>query len=161
MATARKKPEDKLKLGRPTKYSEEFAALVCERVATHTCGLKRMCAMYDDLPAQSTINLWRFQHPTFSEQYAQAKMIQADLLAEECLEIADEDCGDIKYDKDGNETCNSEFVARSRVRIDTRKWLAAKLLPKQYGDKNKEEDKDEAKSLLEKIISGEIKLKHD
>ncbi|WP_367379929.1 hypothetical protein [Legionella quinlivanii] len=29
--------------------------------------------------------------------------------------------------------CNSEFIARSRLRINTRKWLASKLAPKIYG----------------------------
>jgi hypothetical protein len=86
-------------------------------------------------------------------------MQQADLLAEECLEISDDAHDDIKYDKDGNETCNTEFVARARLRIDTRKWLAAKLLPKQYGDAKKEENTKEDKSVLEKILSGELKVK--
>jgi hypothetical protein len=31
--------------------------------------------------------------------------------------------------------CNSEFIARSRLRIDTLKWLASKLVPRLYGDK--------------------------
>lgn len=141
----------KAKVGRPSDYNETIAALVCQRVATHTCGLKKMCAMYDDLPVQSTINLWRYKHPEFSEQYAQAKMAQADLLAEECLEIADDDSKDIKIDADGFETCNTEFIARSRLRIDTRKWLAAKLLPKQYG-KGPEENKTASESLVEKLI---------
>ena len=30
---------------------------------------------------------------------------------------------------------NSEYVQRSRIRIDTRKWIASKLKPKKYGDK--------------------------
>ena len=137
--------------GRPTDYNDEIAALICERVATNTCGLQKMCAMYDDLPVQSTINLWRYKHPEFSDQYAKAKLVQADLLAEECLEIADDSRGDIKYDEDGNDSCNSEFVARSRLRIDTRKWLAAKLLPKQYG-KGPDEQKGAAESLVEKLL---------
>jgi hypothetical protein len=32
--------------------------------------------------------------------------------------------------------CNSEFIACSRFRIDTCKWLAAKLIPRLYGDKD-------------------------
>lgn len=148
--------------GRPTKYGEKLAALICERVATHTCGLERLCSMYDDLPSKFTVNLWRYKHPEFSTLYAQAKLIQADLLAEECLEIADDDSRDVKVNPEtGDEYLNTEFVARARLRIDTRKWLAMKLLPKQYGENRKEEGKDEDKSILEKIISGELKMKHD
>ena len=29
---------------------------------------------------------------------------------------------------------NGEHIQRSRVRIDTRKWLASKLVPRMYGD---------------------------
>ncbi len=148
--------------GRPTKYSKALAALICERVATHTCGLERLCNSYEDLPVKSTVNLWRYRYPEFSTLYAQAKLVQADLLAEECLEIADDDSRDIKINPEtGDEYLNTEFVARSRLRIDTRKWLAMKLLPKQYGDNRKEEAQDGDKSVLEKIISGELKIKHD
>ncbi len=147
--------------GRPTDYCKEMADLICERVATHTIGLKQLCSMYEDLPVQSTINLWRFKHAEFSEQYAQAKLMQADLLAEECLDIADDDSRDHKINPEtGDEYLNTEFVARSRLRIDTRKWLAAKLLPRQYGESKKEEDNGSV-SLLEKIMTGEIKVNNN
>jgi hypothetical protein len=146
--------------GRPTDYNDEVAALICERVATHTIGLERLCNMYDDMPSKFTVNLWRYKHPEFSTRYAQAKLIQADLIAEECLEIADDSRGDIKYDEEGNEVINSEFVARSRLRIDTRKWLAAKLLPKQYGV-HAEESKSSTESVLEQILSGKLQVKND
>ncbi len=151
MATPRKRPEDKVKTGRPTKYCEEIAALICERVATHTCGLERLCSMYDDLPVKSTVNLWRFNDPEFSARYARAKMFQADLLAEECLEIADDSAHDTISNKDGYDACDNEWVNRCRLRIDTRKWLAAKLLPKQYGV-HADDKKSVSESLVEKLI---------
>lgn len=144
--------------GRPTKYNNKIAALVCERVATTTLGLAPLCRMHDDLPCKDTVNLWRLIYPEFSAAYAQAKLKQADLLAEECLEIADDDSRDVKVNPEtGDEYLNTEFVARARLRIDTRKWLAMKLLPRQYGDK-KEENRDDSISVLEKIISGELKV---
>ena len=144
--------------GRPTDYSNEIATLICERVATHTYGLEKLCRIYEDMPVKSTINLWRYKYPEFSTQYAQAKLVQADLLAEECLEIADDSLSDTIVNPEGFETCNTEYVNRCRLRIDTRKWLAAKLLPRAYGDKQKDETKDDATSLLERIITGEIKI---
>ena len=138
--------------GRPTDYNSEIAKIICERVATHTCGLARLCDMYDDLPDKTTINLWRSKHEEFSIQYAQSKLKQADLLAEECLDISDDARGDIKLDKDGNETINAEFVARSRLRVDTRKWLASKLLPKQYGNQKQIDELEAQKDVMREEI---------
>jgi len=120
-------------------------------------GLQRLCDTYDDMPDKTTINVWRYQNPEFSTQYAQAKLVQADLLAEECLDIADDSRNDWmeSLDEDGQGIgwrLNGDHVNRSRLRIDTRKWLAAKLLPKQYGEPAKD-DKNKAKSFIEKILS--------
>lgn len=155
MATPKKKPEEKVKTGRPTLYTQELADLICLRVATCTFGLTRMCELYDDIPTKFTINLWRYKYPEFSTQYAQAKLRQCDLLAEEILEIADDatndwmetfgDEGEVGY------KLNGEHVQRSRLRIDTRKFLAAKLLPKQYGEKPEDKKNDE-KSVIEMLI---------
>ncbi len=154
MATPKKKPESK-KTGRPTLYTEELANLICERVATCTMGLARLCELHDDLPSKFTINLWRYRHSEFSTQYAQAKLKQADLLAEEILDIADDGTNDWmeSFGEDGDTVykLNGEHVQRSRLRIDTRKFLASKLLPKQYGQ-HAEEDKPVDKSVIEMLI---------
>jgi hypothetical protein len=160
MAKEKAKPAKKpIKGGRPTDYSLEIATLICDRVATNSCGLEKLCARYPELPVPSTIYLWRLKHPVFSEMYAKAKMIQADILAEQCLEIADDDSNDTKINPEtGEEVANTEFIARSRLRIDTRKWLAAKLLPKQYGkpaeevQKNIEDKKALVTELLDRLI---------
>lgn len=131
-------------MGRPTKYSKELAESICKRVGTHTWGIQKICATYPDMPHPDTIREWRLEKEDFSAMYARAKCVQADLLAEDCLDIADDGSKDIKTDKDGFQSLDHEFVQRSRVRIDTRKWLASKLIPKVYGEKNQiEELKDE------------------
>jgi hypothetical protein len=78
---------------------------------------------------------WIEAHPDFRNQYARAREAQADRMAEEILEIADDGRNDTYTDEDGNERTNQEIVARSRLRVDARKWLAAKMAPKKYGDK--------------------------
>jgi hypothetical protein len=154
MATPKNKPEPK-KEGRPTLYCEELANLICERVATSTFGLERLCSIHEDLPSKFTINLWRYRHAEFSTQYAQAKLKQADLLAEEMLDIADDGTNDWmeSFGEDGDTVykLNGEHVQRSRLRIDTRKFLASKLLPKQYGQQA-EEEKAVDKSVIEMLI---------
>lgn len=139
-------------IGRPLEYTKEMGDRICELVSTHDCGLKRLCQMYPELPDKMTINRWRYRVESFRGQYALAKMQQADLLAEECLEIADDSSGDSRFDPEtGFEVCNAEYIARSRLRIDTRKWLAAKLLPKQYGQESAKLT-EKAESLIEKVI---------
>jgi hypothetical protein len=135
MATPTKKPETKNKGGRPLEYTKEMGDYICELVSSTGHGLLKLTKLYPELPDKVTINRWRYRIPEFRTQYAMAKIEQADVLAEECLEIADDDSYDTKLTSEGFEVCNTEFIARSRLRIDTRKWLASKLLPKQYGDK--------------------------
>ena len=53
-------------------------------------------------------------------------------MFKECLEIADRN-------KDSEESATR--VQRDRLRIDTRKWLAARLAPKKYGDHVQHEHK--------------------
>lgn len=155
MATPKKKPEDKKQVGRPTDYTQELGDLICELVSSTTCGLIKLCKLHSELPDKGTINRWRHRFPEFRAQYAQAKCEQADLLAEECLEISDDDTYDTitKYNKDGSEydACNTEWIARSRLRVDTRKWLASKLLPKQYGQ-HAEEKEPQDKSVIAMLI---------
>ena len=58
--------------------------------------------------------------------------MQADAIFDECLDIADDGANDYMGD---DEKYNGDHVARSRLRIDTRKWMAGKLAPKKYGEK--------------------------
>lgn len=73
----------------------------------------------NDLPAYSTIDKWLTEDSELSERYARAKASQADVLADEIVGLAD-DCTDHN---------------KCRLQIDARKWVAAKLKPKKYGDK--------------------------
>lgn len=141
--------------GRPTDYSPEIAERICTLVSTYPYGLKKLTRIFSDLPCEATINLWRYKHEQFSVDYNKAKLRQADLLAEECLDISDDSMEDYLETEEGNVKCNTEFVNRSRLRIDTRKWLAGKLLPKQYGDAKQVEelsaDRDRLKQELQEL----------
>lgn len=160
--TKKKNPsKPKAKMGRPTIFTQELGDKICEVTATHPWGLKRLCAHYDWMPDPTTINLWRWKLNNFSTQYTKAKMAQAELLAEDAIDIADDTSQDITYNKSGDEICNTEFVNRARLRVDTRKWVAAKLAPKIYGDAVKDNDaeKQRLKEEVTEIIQ-EINSKH-
>ncbi len=109
--------------GRPTTYTEEIAAEVCKRIMDGE-SLKSICED-KHMPVRSTVHLWLadFKHKAFSDNYMKAKECQADTLADEMQYIAD------------NARVDRDAVAKARLQIDTRKWVASKLKPKKYGDK--------------------------
>ncbi len=133
---AKKKPAPKnAKNGRPSLYTKALAAKICLRLAEGE-SLRTICAD-KAMPGISTVMGWLFDgnHDGFSEQYARAREAQAEIRADEITDIADDASGDFTADKDGKLVANSEHIQRSRLRVDARKWIAAKLLPKRYGDK--------------------------
>ena len=67
-------------------------------------------------------------------QYTRACEKRAESIFEDILEIADNASGDKKYTETG-EVMDAEYVARSRIRIDARKWMLGKMQPKKYSDK--------------------------
>ena len=80
----------------------------------------------------TSLHAYLDNHP---EMYARARERQGDKLVEDMLAIADDAAKDTYIDADGNTRTDQEVVARSRLRVDARKWLAGKMRPKVYGDK--------------------------
>jgi len=83
---------------------------------------------------------WLQKYPEFVKQYTQARESQADAMVDDILEIADDGTNDWmeRRNKEGaiiGWELNAEHVNRSRLRVDARKWIASKLLPKKYGEK--------------------------
>jgi hypothetical protein len=124
-------------IGRPTTYSHEIAVLICEMIADGN-PLRRITKM-DGMPRSSTVYLWLLQHKEFSEIYTRAREDQADALADEIVEIADEQPELVPmYDKEGQlieVKIDTAFMAWQKNRMDARKWTASKLKPKKYGER--------------------------
>lgn len=123
--------------GRPSTYSPDLAAAICAELADGR-SLRSVCRD-DGMPDRATVFRWLAAHQEFRDQYARAKDEAADALADDILEIADDGRNDWMERAGGDAgagwTLNGEHIQRSRVRIDARKWIAAKLKPKKYGDK--------------------------
>ena len=68
-------------------------------------------------------------------RYARAKQAGLEVLADEIIEIADDGRNDLWMDEDGKRIEANDVIARSRLRVDSRKWLLSKLAPKKYGDR--------------------------
>jgi hypothetical protein len=116
--------------GRPNEYTPEVADRICDMLADGK-SLRSICLL-DDMPAQSTVCRWLAKDEEFRKQYAYAREVQADTLADEILDIADDGANDFMGE---DEKYNGDAVQRSRLRVDARKWLAGKLKPKVYGEK--------------------------
>lgn len=87
------------------------------------------------MPNIETVRRWILGDDEFRVQYARARTVQAETYAEEIVEIADDSERDVTIDANGVPMVNSEVVARSKLRVDARKWVASKLLPKKYGER--------------------------
>ena len=121
-------------VGRPTTYNKKLADYVCEIIATHRHGLKKLCLMYKDFPDHTTIALWRFKHKEFSTQYLNAKQAQMDLIMEELDDLMDESLGYYVDDK-GNKKIDPPSASIAIAKVNNRKWFASKIAPKLYGDR--------------------------
>lgn len=103
------------------RYKPTIASAICEKLArgeslAKICGKEREA----DYPSQTTVYRWLKERPRFAREYAVAREAQADFFIDEILTIADE----------------GENPTRDKIKIDTRKWVAAKLAPRRYGEKH-------------------------
>lgn len=126
------------KVGRPSEFTQELADKICEQLAIGYS--MRTVAKDPELPSIETIFKWMRTNEIFLKQYTRAKQEAADAMAEELLDISDDGTNDFMED-DYNKgrtpgyTVNGENIQRSKLRVDTRKWLMAKMKPRTYGDK--------------------------
>ena len=127
------------KKGPPSLYNGALAEAICDRLADGE-SLNAICKS-EGMPSERTVRTWARtpEHP-FSPKYARAREIGYLKLADELLEIADDGTNDWmrRTGKDGEDlgwAINGEHIARSRLRVDTRKWLLSKCLPKIFGDR--------------------------
>jgi hypothetical protein len=118
--------------GRPTKFSQELADKICERVVEGKSLIKISKELNFNI---ASFFRWLREEKDFCDKYTRAKVEQADTLIEEILDIADCTKFDKTIDENGKIITDHEHITRSRLRVDTRKWIAGKMRPKKYGEK--------------------------
>lgn len=129
---------ENLPSGRPTSYTKELSDKILALIADGQ-SVSEICRM-EGMPARSTVMLWVAQdREGFSDRYAKACEARAYYWADEILDIADDAKNDWmeRTDPDGNIigfAVNGEALGRSKLRVDSRKWLLSKLLT-QYSDR--------------------------
>ena len=125
---------------------------LCELLETGM-SLTKACSIVPASPSSSQILDWIVAEPALAEQYALAREAGYKIIADEILAIADENFTTVEedvLDESGSPVMNAdghrlqrsikvplsnEGIARNRLRIDSRKWMLSKMLPKVYGDK--------------------------
>jgi hypothetical protein len=120
----------------PQIRNSENADLICARVAdNHT--LREIAGELGC--TASAITTWAREDDAFATQYARAMDLRVERWAEEILEISDDGTNDWMERQVGDgETitvADHEHIQRSKLRVDSRKWLMAKMMPKKYGDR--------------------------
>lgn len=86
--------------------------------------LVEICEM-DDMPCMSTVWRWRQENPSFDAKLSRAREALGDQFAQAVRDVAD--------------NSSTESAACDRVKMDAYRWLAAKMYPKQYGDRSVQE----------------------
>lgn len=125
------------------RFGQDVFDAICNRLADGE-SLRAICRT-KGMPDERTVRRWAAdEEHAFAPQYARAREIGYLKLADEILEISDDGSNDWmlragKGEGGDEETpgyvLNGEHVQRSRLRIDSRKWLLSKMLPKVFGDK--------------------------
>lgn len=114
----------KRRAGRPSLYTPSLGAKICERMSSGE-SLRSICRE-SGMPDITTVLSWALgvtedaKAGGFPEHYARARELRSELYADEIVEISDDDDVDPQ---------------RLRLRVDARKWVASKLLPKTYGER--------------------------
>ncbi|NBB81691.1 MAG: hypothetical protein GVY36_19995 [Verrucomicrobia bacterium] len=102
--------------GRPSKFDPKIGDKLCELIAEGSSASKACKSV--GIPMR-TYYRWRRENDEFSAQLSCARDDQADTFADQMCDIADDE----------------EDVARAKLKIDARKWVAARMKPKSWGDK--------------------------
>lgn len=152
------KPITKGKGGRPSKYTVKIADEICERLSS---GESLNAISKDDhMPHRVNIMRWLLNTENkgldlFRTKYALAREIQYQNMADDLLDISDNDVsqpliieGRVALDKNGLPIMVKDNVGvqHARLRVDTRKWFMSKVLPR-FSDKVDDTGKGEAQPL--------------
>ncbi len=111
-----------LERGRPSEYTDDEADTICSWVMEGG-SLRAYCRHSGR--ASKTVYGWMRENAGFSGRYLRACEDRADSLTDDMIEIADASA----------EFASIEGVSAAKLRVETRKWIASKLRPQKWGDK--------------------------
>ena len=120
-------------IGRPTDFNQDIANTICEALASGKTLNDILKG--EGMPDRVTVWRWQRANEEFRNLYAQSRIEQAHYWSDEIVDISDDGSRDYKESGDRGTVVDMDHIARSRLRVDTRKFLMAKIVPKIYGDR--------------------------
>lgn len=140
--------------GRPSRFTPALAMRICQSIAEGK-SLRSVCLM-EGMPHISTVLDWVNRRPEFAEQYAHAREARADMLVEDMLHIADTPQEGVvtKETEKGTFVTTGDMIEHRRLQVDARKWNAARMAPKKYGDKSETTHKGDAMAPVTLVLQG-------
>ena len=140
-STPPKASEAPKKIGRPSKYTPELAAEICERLSTGET-MRQICRDAH-MPHWTQVYEWLARDEALSLRVARAREAGYDALAEEALDIANTPrLGQKKVfssgageDEDSMTVTEEDMLGHRKLQIETRLKLLACWNPKKYGNK--------------------------
>ena len=135
--TPQEKAKESVDMSRPIEWKGEKKEKAIQFILTELSigkSLRQILENNDELPARKTLYEWLASDKEVSQHYANTCEVRAESIFDEMIDIADDTSNDTIHLESG-EKANSEWINRSRLRIDTRKWILSKMNPKKYGDK--------------------------
>ena len=120
------------KIGAPTTFNQEIADYICDQIANGV-PITQICER-SDMPGVKTFYAWLDTYPSFQQAYVRARTRQGELSASQIKELCDEPPRMITR-PDGSQVVDNGWVTWQKNRVEARKWIAAKLTPKVYGEK--------------------------
>lgn len=128
--------------GRPIEWTQDKKDKAVEIIFTEMANgksLRQILDKDDTLPSRRLFYEWMAKDSVLSNHYEAISLLRADMMFDEMIEIADDGTNDFMTKEIGDgvevQVLNSEHIQRSRLRIDARKWILSKMVPKKFGDK--------------------------
>lgn len=119
--------------GRPTTYTPELGAKICDALATSSQTITSLCRDREDFPDVVTVRRWRVFHPEFRTIYdvafEESLTNMGDGLLEDKSEII------TYYDPVlGIEKPDSASIQLQKLMSDNKKWVLARRNRSKFGD---------------------------
>jgi hypothetical protein len=129
-------------VGAPVEWTPDRKEKAIETIFTEMAqgkSLRQILDHNDTLPSRRLFYEWMAKDSVLSNHYEAISLLRADIMFDEMIEIADDGTRDYMTKEIGDgievQVLNTEHIQRSRLRIDARKWILSKMVPKKFGDK--------------------------
>jgi hypothetical protein len=116
---------EKIERGRPTKFSDELAAELCQGVMSAT-PVERLCEQFSIAPAQ--FYFWQATKPSFAEAIAHARRVSAAAFADKAALR-----GEQAFENPGE---RGELARGAAVAVASAQWQAERRDPARWGQRS-------------------------